>query len=189
LIDICTSAVALVVGSCSGASDELVEGGLLYDNWPVAADVAAPTGNQALWASQSTNEREGVHTYRCKECHGWDYKGAEGAYGSGSHFTGFPGIMEASDKTGEELTTALTSGDHDFSTLGEDQIASLVTFIQEGLADYGQYIDTETKAVVDADVENGEQLFTSLCRDCHGNDGQTLNSDRKTNQSIWETSH
>lgn len=167
--------VALIVASCGGASDELVEGGLLYDNWWVAADLAEPTGDQTLWATQSTNEREGPDTYRCKECHGWDYEGAEGAYGSGSHFTGFPGIMQAADKTTEEITTALTSDDHDFSELGEDQIAHLVTFIQEGLADYGQYIDSDTKAIVDADVDHGEELFIGLCQTCHGSDGQTLN--------------
>lgn len=168
--------VALILGSCGGgASDELVDGGLLYDNWWVTADLAEPTGDQVLWATQSTNEREGLDTYRCKECHGWDYKGAEGAYGSGSHFTGFPGIMQAADKTSEEITTALTSGDHDFASLGEDQIANLVTFIQDGLVDYGPYIDSDTKAIVGADIDHGEGLFTGLCLGCHGSDGQTLN--------------
>ena len=65
-----------------------IRGGLLYDKWwkPVGAD--APEDDHPLWATQSTNERSGGDTWRCKECHGWDYQGADGAYGDGSHFTG-----------------------------------------------------------------------------------------------------
>jgi len=37
-----------------------------------------------LWATQSSNTRSGKDTWRCKECHGWDYMGVDGAYGSGS---------------------------------------------------------------------------------------------------------
>ncbi len=73
------------------------------------------------------------------------------------------------------METALTTGDHDFSILGDDEIASLVAFIREGLVDYGQFIDSDTGVVVGADLDNGEDLFTGLCRGCHGGDGQTLN--------------
>ncbi|MFV1859618.1 MAG: hypothetical protein ACC647_09750, partial [Anaerolineales bacterium] len=75
-------------GSVSG-------GGLLYDKWWKAAGVDEPSGDNPLWARQDTNTRTDTATWRCKECHGWDYQGAEGAYGSGSHFTGFPGILSA----------------------------------------------------------------------------------------------
>ncbi len=167
--------VALVVGACGGASEEVVQGGLAYDEWWVVAGLDEPTGDQALWATQSTNEREGPDTYRCKECHGWDYKGADGAYGSGSHRTGFPGIFASADKSVDELETALTTGDHDFSVMGEDQIANLIAFIQEGLVDYGQYIDSDTGSIIDADLENGEDLYTGLCRACHGSDGRARN--------------
>jgi len=70
-----------------------VTGGLLYDQWWVVTGAEQPTEDHPLWASQSTNTRSGPDTWRCKECHGWDYQGADGAYGSGSHLTGFPGTM------------------------------------------------------------------------------------------------
>ncbi|MGE5123820.1 MAG: hypothetical protein ACM3H7_04830, partial [Acidobacteriaceae bacterium] len=75
------------------SSSSASRGGRLYDNWWVEAGVDEPTSDQPLWASQTTNTRSGSDTWRCKECHGWDYKGADGAYGSGSHMTGFPGVF------------------------------------------------------------------------------------------------
>jgi thiosulfate dehydrogenase len=68
-------------------------GGLLYDNWWAVTGADEPATDQPLWKTQTTNTRTGADTWRCKECHGWDYKGVEGAYGSGSHKTGFKGIL------------------------------------------------------------------------------------------------
>jgi hypothetical protein len=45
-----------------------VRGGLLYDKWWTVAEVDQPSGDQPLWATQSTNERSGGDTWRCKEC-------------------------------------------------------------------------------------------------------------------------
>ena len=101
------------------------KGGRLYDNWWQEAGVDEPSGDQPLWTTQTTNTRSGGDTWRCKECHGWDYKGAEGAYGSGSHFTGFPGVLDAQSKSLDDLVADLTGGvvaDHDFSAMGEDAI-------------------------------------------------------------------
>ena len=36
-------------------------------------------------------------TWRCKECHGWDYKGLDGAYAKGSHFSGTKGVRGVAD--------------------------------------------------------------------------------------------
>ena len=84
-------------------------GGQLYDNWWKATDdTAKPEKNHPLWKEQSTNQRSGYDTYRCKECHGWDYLGKDGAYGKGSHFTGFKGVYEAGQKMSiEELQSVL----------------------------------------------------------------------------------
>jgi hypothetical protein len=82
--------------------DELIRisrGGQLYDNWWKATiDTDKPQKDHPLWKEQSTNNRNGYDTYRCKECHGWDYRGKNGAYGKGSHHTGFKGVYEAAKK-------------------------------------------------------------------------------------------
>ncbi len=158
----------------------VAHGGRLYDKWWVEMNVSAPQGDHPLWATQTTNTRKGTDTWRCKECHGWDYKGKDGAYGSGSHFTGFPGVLEASrQKTAEELTAAMkgaTNPKHDFtSTLGDLHIGHIVLFLKNGLIDETRLIDYKTKKPIGGNLANGEMQFTNLCASCHGKDGRKLN--------------
>ena len=153
---------------------DVVSGGLLYDKWWEAAEVDEPTGDQPLWATQTTNTRTGGDTWRCKECHGWDYQGVEGVYGSGSHMTGFPGVSNAQSKSFEDLNAVLTAGDHDFSAMGEDALVDLITFIQQGLVDTSMYINAD-KSLIGADLENGDELYNGTCAACHGADGTTIN--------------
>ncbi len=159
-------------------SGSIPQGGLLYDKWWKAAGVDEPTGDQPLWATQSSNTRSGADTWRCKECHGWDYMGADGAYGSGSHFTGFPGVFGASGLSDGELLAWLdgsTAAEHDFSAMGETALADLVTFLQEGMVDGSVYIDSETKAAIGGDTHEGEHLYEEACTACHGADGTMIN--------------
>ena len=98
-------------------------GGLLYDKWWKAAGVDEPSGDQALWATQETNTRDGADTWRCKECHGWDYQGADGAYGSGSHFTGFPGVLgTVGTLSSAELLAALEQMNYESPTEVQEKI-------------------------------------------------------------------
>ena len=154
------------------------DGGKLYDKWWKVAKVEEPSGDQPLWATQSTNTRSGADTWRCKECHGWDYLGADGAYGSGSHYTGFTGVFDSRDMSDGDLLAALNgsdNADHDFSAMGEQALGSLVTFLQEGLMDVSPYIDAETKAAVGGDATHGQELFDTICFACHGLDGRMIN--------------
>jgi thiosulfate dehydrogenase len=153
-----------------------VEGGLLYDKWWKALGADEPDGEQALWASQSTNEREGSDTWRCKECHGWDYRGSDGAYGSGSHYTGFVGVQDAGSMSAEDLAAWLvgaTNPDHDFSGYLEGpQIDMLAAFLQ-GAPDTSEFINADK--TVNGDPDNGKALYDAGCALCHGDDGQQIN--------------
>ena len=156
-------------------SSPVAEGGRLYDNWIAAIGAEDMTENQPLWATQTTNERAGNDTWRCKECHGWDFKGVEGRYGSGSHLTGFPGVISSAGKTPEELMAAMKNGDHDFSSyLNDDQLGALVAFIQQ-VEDMAPYINDDK--TVNGDAANGETLYASNCLACHGEDGKALDFD------------
>ena len=152
-------------------------GGPLYDKWWDAVGADAPEGDHPLWATQTTNTRSGEDTWRCKECHGWDYQGAEGAYGSGSHFTGFPGVLASAQLSVEELTAWLTGGlnaDHDFSAyLGEAEVGALVTFLREETYDSAPYISSD--GTVTGDPARGKVKFERTCSACHGVDGAELN--------------
>ncbi|MGD2155394.1 MAG: c-type cytochrome [Anaerolineales bacterium] len=152
-------------------------GGRIYDKWWKVVSAEEPTEDHPIWTRQDSNTREGDDTWRCKECHGWDYQGAEGAYGSGSHFTGFPGVLSAQDKTSNDLLAQLSGEvdpEHDFSAIGEQGLNALVSFLQQGTIDVSPYID-ENKNAVGGDNANGEELYASTCIACHGEDGRTLN--------------
>lgn len=158
-------------------SDSTSTGGRLYDKWWTEAGVDEPGSDQPLWATQTTNTRSGADTWRCKECHGWDYRGAEGAYGSGSHFTGFPGVFDTQSESYETLVAILDGSanpEHDFSAMGTEAINNLVGFLISGLVDYSPLIDAETKAAAGGDLANGETLYAG-CSACHGEDGRSLN--------------
>ncbi|MEE8413265.1 MAG: hypothetical protein V3R96_01820, partial [Dehalococcoidales bacterium] len=123
----------------------IVAGGLLYDKWwKVDSGATEPTQDNPLWASQSSNTRSGSTTWRCKECHGWDYKGIDGAYSSGSHKTGFPGVYDAAmaeDKAHLiEILNGHDNDQHDLSAVLSDQaIENLADFLSEGLIDDSKY--------------------------------------------------
>lgn len=69
----------------------IAAGGRIYDNWWEALDREEPEGTNPAYPA--SGKQEGPATWRCKECHGWDYQGADGIYRQGSHFTGIKGVM------------------------------------------------------------------------------------------------
>lgn len=159
------------------AEPVLSDGGQLYDKWWEVLGMDAPEGDNPLWVTQSTNTRSGEDTWRCKECHGWDYLGVDGAYSSGSHMTGFPGILASASKSPEELLSWLTGGknpDHDFSDLMEDYALNrLAVFISEEMADITVFVTPDR--TVNGDPAMGKTLYDATCTACHGVDGKKIN--------------
>ena len=180
LVDDATLASVLAHIATFPTGSPVSEGGVLYDDWISAMDVDTPATDQPLFATQTTNTRTGTDTWRCKECHGWDYKGVDGAYGSGSHMTGFPGLRASSLMSAEDLTAWLDgtkNADHNFvgeGMLGESQVAMLVAFLQSNKIDTTTFI-AEDGTVSGGYTQRGADFFNSNCADCHGKDGTALN--------------
>ncbi len=174
---------AALASGGSGAVDPVLValGGRLYDNWMIESGIEALPGDHPLWATQSTNTRSGPGTFRCTECHGWDYKGATGAYASGSHFTGFTGVIRAGRSLpNEDLVAALKgafNADHDFRfDISRTNLNALAAFLSEGLVNYSDLIDYETLQPRGIPViSNGQTRYARTCASCHGDDGQGIN--------------
>lgn len=161
----------------------VVRGGLLYDAWWSAAGLSQPTGDHPLWASRpdtTSNTRTGTDTWRCKECHGWDYKGVNGAYGTGSHRTGVMGILGTA-KSAQEVFD-LIKGQHGFGNTGltDSDIWDLTKFVKQGVLNTDDLIDASTKTFRGT-AATGQTLYTAsfsgniACSACHGSNGQQIN--------------
>lgn len=179
-------------------------GGQLYDDWwRTTVDTVKPGENHPLWKMQSNNKRSGYDTYRCKECHGWDYRGKDGAYSKGSHYTGFTGIYKAAEKMSvKELEAVLrgsTNKEHDFSKyISENDIADLALFMKKGLINTNRFVSSDG-APVKGNPNTGRNIFTNTCTHmCHGGVGTMINfgdSEKPefvatvANENPWEFIH
>lgn len=166
--------------SLNQQTDELIiRGGQLYDDWTQLVQPAPSLeGSHPIWGRQTTNTLGGVETYRCVSCHGWDYQGADGAFRSGSNFTGFPGIFDAREQDAgalEDVLRGQTDPEHDFSAyMSSTDLEALAAFIQDGVIDDNIYIDMISLKVLNGDLENGSALYTNACTECHGEDGRLI---------------
>ncbi|MGD8571296.1 MAG: hypothetical protein PVG89_00375 [Gammaproteobacteria bacterium] len=192
------------------------QGAQLYDKWWVAAGGTEPDGDHPMWSERlqpNINTRSGSDTWRCKECHGWDYKGADGVYGSTSsdHYTGFPGILSATSKSQLEVFCAIHSGtseaqNHNFSEqIPNNQIANLTRFITvsqdelpseatpKGMTDISTLFNN---GISSGDATNGNSIYNMASigcstSNCHGADGTVQHEPLGTlaTDNPWETIH
>lgn len=177
---------------CQIIGDSL-QGGRLYDRWWSVVAAAQPSTDHPLWAfrpDQVSNSTTGAETWRCSECHGWDYKGVDGEYAAGPHRTGIPGVF-GTTKTVPELITLLTDppsngggpgvlNGHDYgSVLASQRIDDLVAFLVGRVVDTDDYIDPATQQFlgdpVAGEVHYNAMGTTSRCSDCHGPTGGGIN--------------
>jgi thiosulfate dehydrogenase len=153
-------------------SADAARGGQLYDKyWNVDGVTATePTTDHALYPAVGV--RTGSTTWRCKECHGWDYVGRDGRYASGSHYTGIPGLFPAT--LTPEAAFAVIKTDHGYGAAGltDADIWDLVKFYKEAQYDVSTTLwggDEINGAALYANGVNGAQA----CSACHGADGLT----------------
>ena len=150
-------------------------GGLLYDNWLEMKKVSID-GDNPLYPLNE--KRNGSITWRCQECHGWDYLGKDGCYNEDYYnYPGIKGIYDARHKSPEELyfIIADNQGNHDFKKylrLTVTDIWALVKFIREGLVDFNAVINSDGS--INGNPERGRRLYEKDCAECHGYDGSKI---------------
>ena len=62
-------------------SYEIARGARLYDSWYGEKGVDAPAKRHPAYPASGGYANKVASTWRCKECHGWDYLGRSGATG------------------------------------------------------------------------------------------------------------
>jgi len=175
----------------------LSRGGRLYDNWYATQDMDGPEDTHSAWPASNT-KKSGAVTTRCKSCHGWDYRGADGKYGSGSYQTGIAGVLGYSGSAAD-LGALLRADGHGYTDgmIPDEQVEYLSTFLANGLVDMNEVIDFDT-GEVQGDAANGGSIFQTTCASCHGFDGRALDwgdgdeagfVGTEANANPWEVLH
>jgi mono/diheme cytochrome c family protein len=179
---------------------DLVMGGLLYDKWWVTAGVDEPEGTNPVYPTEenamfSDPPRMGSQTFRCKECHGWDYFGVDGFYGPpSSHFTNIEGVLHFDDHFPQEIHDIIAFGIPGEmlayeGLISDDDIWDLTKFIVDGLIDdmlIVDYSSPDNAVLPPFSQENGEVVYNDACAECHGIDGEGLEAFDTEEISIHE---
>jgi thiosulfate dehydrogenase len=168
-------AACVPAGAAFAAETEsaIARGGRLYDKWFAENKAAKPSGDHSAYAVKG-GKYGGDTSWRCKECHGWDYRGKDGAYAKGGHATGTKGIQAAAGKDPGAIAALLRDKTHGYSEaqLSAKDASDLALFVSKGQVDMTRYVDAANKAKGNA--AKGEVYFNTLCAGCHGADGKKL---------------
>ena len=150
----------------------LARGGLLYDKWYAVIKAEKPTEAHALYPSDGKYAKKPASNWRCKECHGWDYLGKDGAYASGKHASGIKGINGMRGADPADLVALLKADAHGFGNLlADEDLKDLANFVSQGQIDMDQFIDRASKAPK-GDAAKGAAYYNTICAGCHGVDGK-----------------
>ena len=163
------------VGAEPALSDPylLALGGRLYDNWSVVLNRKPPKETHPSYPA--TGSAKGSATWRCKECHGWDYRGTEGRYATGQHATGIRGIQAWRGREPAEVVALLRGAAHGYTPemIPDAEARALGLFVSQGQLDQAQLVDAQGKARGEA--RRGMPFFQTICAFCHGLNGRKIN--------------
>lgn len=151
----------------------LSAGGRIYDTWWDALDRKKPEGTNPAYPASA--QRKGATTWRCVECHGWDYKGKDGLYSSGERFTGITGIRKAKGRDPIAIAGMLRKPPHSYTPdmITDEELQRVAAFVSRGQHNVDRLIDNKT-AKVKGDAERGKGFFQTICAACQGFDGRML---------------
>lgn len=158
---------------------DIARGGQLYDDWMAVLEHVEPQGNHPAYPS--IGKKEGKATWRCRECHGWDYMGEDGAYGKGGHYTGIKGLRRAVGMDIDKLMAIIRDETHQYTEamLPNTAVRKLALFVSRGQVGMDQYIDRSTRRAR-GDLRRGASFFQTVCAICHGFDGAKMVSKSET---------
>jgi len=150
----------------------LVRGAKLYDKWYKVIKVKAPKKAHPAYPKDKKYAKKAKSNWRCKECHGWDYMGKDGAYKSGKHSTGIKGIKGMAGADTAKIVAVLKDKNHLYGDkLDGDDLNDLALFVSKGQIAMDKFIDRKTKMPIGGNAAQGEVYFNTVCANCHRKDG------------------
>jgi thiosulfate dehydrogenase len=172
----------------------IARGGLLYDKWYAVIGEKAPGEKHPLYPAEGKYADKASTTWRCKECHGWDYQGKDGAYSKGKHHTGITGIRGMDGGDPAKVVALLKDSKHAYGDkLSDEDLQDLANFVTKGTVDSDKYIDRASKMPKGGDKARGAGYYNTVCARCHGLDGTEPDDMKKSlgkqMGNPWEVMH
>ncbi len=187
-------ALTLGVGAVYAGESEssYARGAKLYDKWYKVIKVDAPSEPHQLYPQDKKYAEKPKANWRCKECHGWDYRGVDGAYASGKHASGIKGINGMAGAATSDIVAVLTNADHGYGgKLSNADLGDLANFVSKGQVDMDPYVNRADKSV-NGDAAKGEAYYNTICANCHGMDGKLPKDMKPFGKQMgnpWEVMH
>lgn len=154
-------------------------GGRLYVAWDLVDNNINPRKKNPLWPTNTSNTVPFGYTWRCVNCHSWDYTGSSSATQSNLFQNlDYPNLFNMMGKNPEEILTWLNGEEnslHDFSDYltGQD-MNDLSAFLSMGLVTPDLIANVETRSV-SGTLSVGEESYNEFCSSCHGSEGEKIN--------------
>jgi mono/diheme cytochrome c family protein len=158
---------SLIAGSAPAAEStsptsqdaSIARGARLYENWAHESREREEVLPNPLFTTKDVRV-DAADTWRCVECHGWDYKGNHG----------FPSILSRQGGKPAEIVALLKAAPHRFEgMMHESDFADLANFVTRGQVDMAPLIDSARRLGTGAAAF--ENIFATTCANCHGLDG------------------
>ena len=140
----------------------VVRGGRLYDNWIAETRAKAPNHINPAFKTRQVAVAT-PDTWRCVECHGWDYKGNHGV----------PGIQGRQKADPAIIAALLKDANHGYDEwLDEHDRVDLANFVSSGQTDMNRLVGQAQR--VKPGQTSAHKVFVTVCAVCHGLEGDRL---------------
>ncbi len=152
----------------------IARGGQIYDNWMAVLEADGPKTTHPAYTA--AGKKKGAGTWRCKECHGWDYMGKDGTYAKGSHFSGIKGVRGVVGMDPEKIHKIIMNKTHAYTEamIPHSAMEKVALFLSKGQIDLDRYIDRKSVAAR-GNPRRGAAAYQTICAVCHGFDGTEIN--------------
>lgn len=170
----------------------IVNGGRLYDDWQAHSGGQRQALPHPAYPPKAYYASVPSETWRCKSCHGWDYKGNQGQYASGDHATNIKGIRAMAGVDPAQIMEILRSSKHLYdAVLQHRDLQDLANFVSYGQIDMDTVIDPRTGRSR-GDAKRGAAHYRSICANCHGLEGSFVakrHIGRVSRNDPWHSLH
>ena len=173
-------------------ASSVANGGRLYDDWQAQLGGQRQALPHPSYPAKAYYANVPSETWRCKECHGWDYKGNEGVYAKGNHATGIKGIRAMAGADPEKIMAVLTSSVHVYGAVMKYRdLLDLANFVSYGQIEMDKVVDSKT-GLARGDAAKGSAHYRTMCAACHGLEGRYVAKramGRVTKEDLWHSVH